>query len=140
MAGDWSDAALKRVIVRQFFARAYLSAAAEENVAPQPPLVKVRLATVIDELGAVPPPSVNDPAAVQSEKTNPLRLAALPEAAYRLGVVDSVAGIFDHEPSAGDRFARKDAKAMDRRRADFQPEARDRRINSARSHTCVGHR
>jgi len=139
MAGGSSDAAPKSVIYGQLLAGPDPPTAAEENAAPQLPNIQVRLATVIDELGTVPSPSVNGPVSIQAGKTNPLRLAAHPEAAYRFGAGDSVAGVFNHQPSAGDTFAGEDAEMVNPRWAYLEPKARDWRVNPACSQPSLGH-
>jgi len=79
VAGDFANVPANLVIDAQLLTWQNPLEAAQEDVPAGFPKVKVRAATVVDVLGPVALPSVNNPVPIQAGKGNTLRLPALQE-------------------------------------------------------------
>jgi len=83
VAGDFANVPANLVVDAQLLTWQNSLQAAQEDVATGSPGVKVWAATVVDVLGPVALPSVENPAPVQTGKADSLRPAALQESLPR---------------------------------------------------------
>lgn len=126
----------KIVVDRQFLAWFDLAKAHVKNVALHNPADEVRLAAMIDDLGAAASGgSVDGPIGIYFEQVSVLSFAS----PFGLPAADALAGVFNHLPVGGDVLGRVHSVTVDFGSADFECEASMVRIDAGRFYKNSSH-